>query len=52
MRIEQQPIADLTPADYNPRKDLRPGDPDYEKLKRSLTEFGYVEPVILSLIHI
>jgi ParB-like chromosome segregation protein Spo0J len=38
--------ADLTPADYNPRKDLRPGDPDYEKLKRSLTEFGYVEPVI------
>ena len=46
MRIEQLPIADLTPADYNPRKDLRPGDPDYEKLKRSLTEFGYVEPVI------
>ena len=39
MRIEQLPIADLTPADYNPRKDLRPGDPDYEKLKRSLTEF-------------
>ena len=33
MRIEQLPIADLTPADYNPRKDLRPGDPDYEKLK-------------------
>ena len=46
MRIEQLPIADLTPADYNQRKDLRPGDPDYEKLKRSLTEFGYVEPVI------
>lgn len=46
MLIKKLPIAELKPADYNPRKDLRPGDPDYEKLKRSLTEFGYVEPVI------
>lgn len=36
----------LIPADYNPRKDLKPGDPEYEKLKRSLEEFGYVEPII------
>ena len=27
---------------YNPRKDLRPGDPEFEKLKRSVEEFGYV----------
>lgn len=46
MRIEQLPIADLQPAAYNPRKDLQPGDPEFEKLKRSLSEFGYVEPVI------
>ncbi|MBH5299861.1 DNA modification methylase [Corynebacterium silvaticum] len=46
MLIKQLPIGDLKPADYNPRKDLKPGDADYEKLKRSLTEFGYVEPVI------
>lgn len=46
MQIKNLPLSDLTPADYNPRKDLQPGDPDYEKLKRSLTEFGYVEPVI------
>ncbi|MCQ9371191.1 site-specific DNA-methyltransferase [Corynebacterium sp. 35RC1] len=46
MRIKQLPISELKPADYNPRKDLKPGDADYEKLKRSLTEFGYVEPVI------
>lgn len=46
MRIETLPVAKLTPADYNPRKDLQPGDPEYEKLKRSLEEFGYVEPVI------
>lgn len=46
MLIKQLPIAELKPADYNPRKDLKPGDADYEKLKRSLIEFGYVEPVI------
>jgi DNA modification methylase len=39
-------ISELKPADYNPRKDLKPGDKEYEKLKRSLQEFGYVEPVI------
>jgi DNA modification methylase len=36
----------LKPAAYNPRKDLKPGDAEYEKLKRSIEEFGYVEPVI------
>ena len=46
MLIKQLPIAELKPAAYNPRKDLQSGDPEYEKLKRSLTEFGYVEPVI------
>ena len=46
MRIETLAVSKLIPADYNPRKDLRPGDPEYEKLKRSLEEFGYVEPVI------
>lgn len=50
MLIKQLPISELKPADYNPRKDLQPGDADYEKLKRSLTEFGYVEPVIYNHI--
>jgi hypothetical protein len=36
----------LNPAAYNPRKDLKPGDKEYEKLRRSIEEFGYVEPVI------
>ena len=45
MIIEKKNAADLLPADYNPRKDLQPGDPEYEKLKRSLQQFGYVEPV-------
>ncbi|PSJ93899.1 DNA modification methylase [Brevibacillus fortis] len=33
-------------ADYNPRLDLQPGEDEYEKLKRSIEEFGYLEPVI------
>ena len=46
MIIEKKNPADLLPADYNPRKDLKPGDAEYEKLKRSIEQFGYVEPVI------
>lgn len=46
MIIEKRKVTDLLPADYNPRKDLKPGDAEYEKLKRSLEQFGYVEPVI------
>lgn len=46
MRIEKKKVTDLIPADYNPRKDLRPGDKEYEKLKRSIHEFGYVDPLI------
>jgi len=46
MVIEKKNTADLLPADYNPRKDLKPGDLEYEKLRRSIEQFGYVEPVI------
>lgn len=46
MKFVKKKITDLIPADYNPRKDLKPGDPDYEKLKHSMKEFGYVDPII------
>ncbi len=46
MRIEKMKVTDLIPADYNPRLDLQSGDKEYEKLKRSIQEFGYVDPVI------
>ena len=46
MIIRKVPVTDINPAEYNPRKDLKPGDPAYEKLKRSMAEFGYVEPII------
>ena len=46
MEIQKIQAARLNPAAYNPRVDLKPGDKEYEKLKRSISEFGYVEPVI------
>lgn len=46
MEIQKISAEKLNPAKYNPRKDLKPGDPEYEKLKRSIETFGYVEPVI------
>lgn len=46
MKFVKKKIANLIPTDYNPRKDLKPGDPDYEKLKHSMKEFGYVDPII------
>lgn len=46
MEISRIEIGKLKPADYNPRVELKPGDVEYEKLKRSFLEFGYVEPII------
>lgn len=42
-------IADLNPAAYNPRVELKPGDSDFEKLKRSIEEFGYVELIVVNV---
>lgn len=41
-------IADLIPADYNPRKALKPGDKEYEKIKNSITEFGFADPCVVN----
>jgi DNA modification methylase len=48
MRFEKRNVSDLIPAKYNPRKDLKPGDKEYEKIKNSITEFGYVDPIIIN----
>ena len=46
MQFEKISVKKLNPAKYNPRKELKAGDKEYEKLKRSIQEFGYVEPII------
>ena len=46
MNIKKISVNQIKAAKYNPRKDLKKGDVEYEKLLRSIEEFGYVEPVI------
>ena len=36
MDIRTIKLSELNPAKYNPRKELKPGDPEFEKLKRSI----------------
>lgn len=40
------PVEKVRPADYNPRVALRPGDPDYEKLKASVSDLGLIDPLV------
>ena len=37
--LKMLPVSVLKPAAYNPRKKLKPGDKEYEKIKNSITEF-------------
>lgn len=46
MELRTLKAAELRAAEYNPRKDLQPEDADYKKLRRSIEEFGYIEPII------
>ncbi len=46
MRIETIPVHRINPAPYNPRRNLQPGDPEYERISRSVWEFGLVEPLV------
>ncbi len=46
MKVVSIPVNRINPAPYNPRKNLQPGDPEFDKLDRSLNEFGCVEPLV------
>lgn len=48
MRIERRRLDSMTPAEYNPRRRLQPGDREWETLKASIDTFGLVEPIILN----
>ncbi|MCL2194347.1 MAG: ParB N-terminal domain-containing protein [Oscillospiraceae bacterium] len=48
MKIERKQLAELIPASYNPRRELQPGDPEFEALKQSIEQFGCVEPIIFN----
>lgn len=46
MKIRTLSVSKINPAPYNPRVELKPGDPRYEKLKASMNKFGCVEPLV------
>lgn len=48
MKIETIKIKDLKAAKYNPRKDLKSEDKEYQKIKKSILKFGYVETIIVN----
>jgi len=46
MKIRKIKLSRINPATYNPRKDLRPGDKEYQQLVQSIDEFGCVQPLV------
>ena len=46
MDLETINILDIKPAEYNPRKI---SETEYEKLANSISEFGFVDPIIINL---
>lgn len=48
MNIQKIQTDKLIPATYNPRKDLKPSDAEYIKIKNSIENFGFVSPLIIN----
>jgi len=46
MQLKRVSLSKINPAPYNPRKDLKPDDPQYQQLVRSMDEFGCVQPLV------
>ncbi len=48
MNIQKIKIEKLKPAEYNPRKDLKPEDEEYQRIKKSIVEYGCVIPLVVN----
>ena len=46
--LKNIPVTELKPAAYNPRKKLKPGDKESEKIKNSIKEFGFADPLVVN----
>jgi DNA modification methylase len=51
LNIKNINVNNLNPAKYNPRKHLKPGDVEFEKIKKSIETFGYVEPIVVNEVN-
>ena len=48
MRFENIDINELLPDAKNPRKDLKPEDPEFNKINTSIEKFGFLEPIVFN----
>lgn len=48
MNLQNRKLSELKPAKYNPRKKLTPEDVEFQRIKRSIEQFGYVDPIIVN----
>lgn len=48
MNIQTILISEINAAKYNPRKDLKPNDPEFKKLKDSIERWDLVEPLVVN----
>lgn len=49
MNIKRIKLSDVKPAAYNPRRQLKPGEKEYEALKASISRWSLVEPLVVNL---
>ncbi|OPZ65907.1 MAG: ParB-like nuclease domain protein [Firmicutes bacterium ADurb.Bin506] len=49
MQTKRMLLRDISPAAYNPRKRLEPGDKEYEALKGSIQRWGLVDPLVVNV---
>ncbi|QFG05745.1 ParB-like nuclease domain protein [Bacillus phage 035JT001] len=48
MEIKMLDIEELNPAAYNPRIEMKDGDPEFEKLKANIEKYGFVQPIVVN----
>ena len=49
MEIELIKFTKVNMAPYNPRVELKPGMPEYEKLVKSIHEFRHILPLVFNV---
>lgn len=49
INIQERLLSELHPAEYNPRVVLTPADEEYQQIKRSIEQYGYVDPIIVNV---
>lgn len=48
LRHERRLLTELRPAEYNPRKALKPSDPEFKSIAASISELGYAAPIVIN----